>query len=187
MGLKSRDYLQLIVSKLPLLLGFGFLQWHPIIFNWILTVSKLTQKMRDYCYIPHEGKEKIFIQYMHVWQAVNWIWCLSPLCRSKCRRWNTPAEQKRLSQPQLLWHEGSIYSSISGFDGQHPALCGPPSALLPATTPLRCRGRSIHWHLFPESGWCRKLPQLWIWEMMIKMIAQFSHSPTTNIWDAMES
>lgn len=109
--------------------------------------------MRDYWCVPHRAKEKIFIQYMGAWQAANWIWCVFPLCRSKCGRWNTSAERKRLSQPQLLWHESSIYSSISGFDGQHPALRGPPSALLPATAPLGRRGRPVHRYLFPESRW----------------------------------
>lgn len=76
-----------------------------------------------------------------------------PLCRFKCRGWNTSAERKRLPQSELFGHEGSLFSSLARFNSQHPASRGPPSAVLPAATPLRCRGRSLHWHLLPESRW----------------------------------
>lgn len=80
-------------------------------------------------------------------------WMVLCLYRSKCWGWNTSAEWKGLSQSQFLWHEGSIFSSISGFDSQHSAFCGPPSAVLPASAPLWCSRWSVHGYLFPESRW----------------------------------
>lgn len=73
--------------------------------------------------------------------------------RLKCRGWNTPAEWKRLGQPELLWYEGSVFPSLADVNCQHASLRGPPPALLPATTALRQGGRSLHWHLLSESRW----------------------------------
>lgn len=106
-----------------------------------------------------------------------------PLCRFKCRGRNTSAERKRLPQSELLRHEGSVFSSLAGFNGQHPAFCGPPSALLPATTPLGCRGRSLHRHLLPESRWEAKYSPTCKQKFIAIFLLPFTHlTPHEATW-----